>query len=1558
MAEFNWDRDNWKILDVYFRDTSLVRHQLESYNDFIETLIPQIIERNNPILVNLDYDKEIDKFRKIYEIKFGETFISKPIIHENNDIIKNLLPSEARKRGLTYQSPLYVDVEHTLKIYNDSKKDYNIYTNKEKKIKIAEIPTMVQSKYCHLSDKTSLTRTELGESYFDNGGELIINGSEKIVVAQERICENRTFIFQPNKNPNDKYKCKAEIKSSIDQRFYPTKSNFVVLTNEPSIASMKKDVEFIGKLLKVQMPQIKDDIPLFIMFRALGITDDQSIYEMILSDFKNEKYANYINIIYYSTEECRREDIYTQNEALEYLSGKLKNHFEGAVQVTPGLYAQQANDQLKMNYVRDIINREFLPHVGHNNLKKAYYLGYTTKRLLDAFLGVRPHDDRDNYQSKRLDITGTLLSQPFRSCWLNFIKEVRKNIINHLVTDPDKLHPNIRKVITSNNITSTLTHCLATGNWGGQKSSTDTSKKGIAQVLNRTSYTGTLSHSRRIQSPLAMPGSKIIKPRSVDQTHFGMNCIDETPEGQQVGIVKNLAMQCYVTIHEDDRGIRLALSKFPEFKDITNVSPNILYNCNKIFVNGDLVGVVQDNKTNLIYSRLKTMKRHGIIIPYTSVSWYIEFKEIHIQTDGGRYTRPLFIVNSNTNQLLIAELYNTDSVFREAFDSIDSNVTGALKWIDLITGNYTRTNKEETKINMNNGALIEYLDTNELDCSMVTHNMNNVNMNTDMFLKYTHCEINPMMQKGVVAQMIPFSNHNQSPRNCYQCLDATETVLMANGKFKCISDIVINDHVVSVDPRTLNRKICKVINQYVRYTNKPIIKITTITGRSVVCTDDHPILSIHGWKKAGMLYEMDQICITPSNVTSQKSMVDNEYNKYCKFMGINIQDKNYLVKLGEFSKLITIAQDAMYIPIFSVDPYENVPIADITIDDNVHSFITGNEICVHNSSMGKQAIGYYVTDYNSRLDTMAHVLIYGHKPPCSTRTMKYTMMDQLPHGVTAILAYCTYSGYNQEDAKIMNKDAVQRGFFNTLYFRTYVSEAVKHKSTTQNSEIFKNPKTEDKVRGYKKGSYDSINANGMPIEGKFVGENGIIVGKLLELAKDHTSEFKYSDVSTILRKNEEGTIDRTLPGNFIQFKNIRNINSEGNEFIKARVSSFRQPETGDKFASRHSQKGTIGLLAKQIDLPHTDSGLCPDIIMNPHGIPTRMTNAKLIETYLGKISVASAKLQDGTPFIEHDFDNYKTILASYGFEPSGNEVMYSGLTNQMFEAEIYIGPTYYQRLKHMVKDKIHCLTMDHEVLTLSGWKFYNQLTMDDMIATLKNNELVYEKPIKLLYYPDFEGNMYHIKTNEIDLCVTDNHRMWVSLDKSNFQLIKASEIIGKDIDYQTNLGDNITVASVNSLNRNETIYKSKEPVFCLQVPSEVFYVRRNGLAVWTGNSRESGPVQLLVRQPTEGRSKEGGLKVGEMERDVLIAHGGQAFLKEKLIDCSDKFSTYLSTKEKTFIAGNKSKNIYLVNGKDVPMNQVAEIQLPYAMKLALQELTCMGFDIQLNVNENKMSLAK
>ena len=1051
MSTFNWDIDSWKVLDLYFSDDSrLVQHQLESFNDYIDVLIPQIIERNNPILINTDYDKDIDKFLKIYEIKFGETYISKPIIHENNDIIKKLLPAEARKRNLTYASPLYVDVEHSLKIYDKSKKEYTIMKNKEEKILLANVPIMLHSKYCHLSDKSGQSRSEMGECEFDNGGYFIVNGSEKVVVAQERICENRVFVFEPSKSSLDKYKCKAEIKTSTDQRFYPTKTNSVCLTSDPQQQLLKKmftETEFTGNLFKVQMPQIKEDLPLFIMFRALGITDDKTIYEIILSDITSETKANYINLLYYSNEECRNEDIYTQASAIEYLGSKLKNHFDDTVQLMQGT-AQQAKEQLKITYVKDIINREFLPHLGQNNLKKAYFLGYMVKRLMDAYFEVRPYDDRDHYSSKRLDLTGKLLSEVYRTEWLTLIKEIRKTIINHLLSGDTKPHTNIRKLIQGNTIENKLNHCLATGNWGGQKSATDQSKKGIAQVMNRLAYQASLSHTRRIHSPLATSGSKIVKPRRVDQTHYGMNCIDETPEGQQIGIVKNLAMQCSVSIHFSDASIRLAISKFPEFCDLLTISPDQVYRGTKIFINGDWIGIVHDNDANTIYNKLKTMKRHNIIMPYTSVAWYIEWKEIYIQTDGGRYMRPLFIVDPIENELLI------DRAVKKGLN-LESGVT----WGNLIDGSYSDENPD--KLNVNNGGLIEYMDTNELDCSMVAHSSHHIEKmrmpDTEVYSRYTHCEINPMMQKGIVSQMIPFANHNPSPRNCYQCLWIEETVLMSDGKYKRIADVKVGDEVISVNPENYSRSFAKVINQFVKTTEKVIVKTVLVTGRSLVSTDDHLILTSIGWVKAGDLTDNHYICIC-TDISDNDHMVFSEYSR--TYTNVSTTIENFLKNDIILKKNTT---GTLFVRCATVTKQENVLIADITLDNTYHSFITGSRICVHNSSMGKQAIGYYTTNYNSRMDTMAHILVYGQKAPCSTRTMKYTFMDRLPHGATPTLAYASYTGYNQEDAQILNLDSIERGLFNTLFFRTYVDMAQKHKSASQNSELFKNPKKTEKV---------------------------------------------------------------------------------------------------------------------------------------------------------------------------------------------------------------------------------------------------------------------------------------------------------------------------------------------------------------------------------------------------------------------------------------------------------------------------------------------------------------
>jgi DNA-directed RNA polymerase II subunit RPB2 len=383
-----------------------------------------------------------------------------------------------------------------------------------------------------------------------------------------------------------------------------------------------------------------------------------------------------------------------------------------------------------------------------------------------------------------------------------------------------------------------------------------------------------------------------------------------------------------------------------------------------------------------------------------------------------------------------------------------------------------------------------------------------------------------------------------------------------------------------------------------------------------------------------------------------------------------------------------------------------------------------------------------------------------------------------------------------EDSVVINGDAVERGFFNTIFFRTYKDEEEKHKSATTASEQFTRP-DKSLIRVVKHGS-SAINSKGVPQIGKKVKGGDVIIGKVIKSKESDEAGYMFKDVSTVVRKNESGTVDKVIPDG-----KITNTNADGHKFIMARMSALRKPEIGDKFASRHAQKGTGGMLYSMVDLPFSCLGLCPDIIMNPHGIPSRMTVGKLLETFLGRVGVAKAQFQDATPFTTPKLDDHSATLKKYGVHEFGNEVMYNGQNGGMFKAQFYYGPTYYQRLKHMVKDKIH--------------------------------------------------------------------------------------------------------------------------------------------------SRESGPVQLLTRQPAEGRTRDGGLRLGEMERDVLIAHGIPQFLKERMMDSSDIFRVFVSKKDEAIVVGNPQKQIFRFNNEDIRDDEICEVQMPYAMKLLLQEMESMGIDVRLNV---------
>ena len=1266
--EFNWDKDTWKILDSYFDKVSLVEHKIESFNDLIDNVLPQLIERNNPIIVPVGDIKVTGSKHEQEQIRIHleKFYISKPLIQENSGVIKPLYPNEARLRDISYTSPIFVNIRVSfgrIDISDGTFSKYQMNDLNAYKVPLMRIPIMVRSKYCHLYEKPDEVRCEMGECTLDQGGYFIVNGGEKVIVCQERPAENTVYAWAQVKNK--KHTHEVEIKSSVDQRFNPIKTTKVYLMKE---VTSPKSGQTIGRTVKVKIPSLssKEEFPLFIIFRAFGILSDKDIYKYILSSLPDKNRTEYHNFLARSAQEAHTLCIYTQIQALTYIKNKspkimeyLKDMPSEVKKVlldpalsnasTPSQYKCTADSKAKkdaqdmayeLKCIKDILNRDIFPHVGFSPIKKAIFLGYTVRRLIESFFEVRPHNDRDHYSNKRLDLDGPLIAQIIRTNYILLGKTIMKQVgaseiatrimnfarkstssVSLPSTDSDILLTDIKKYITSSNIHNKIMYCLSTGNWSTLKNVADSNKKGVAQVLNRNSYPGSLSHTRRIQSPLVQSTNKMVKPRRLDMTHYGMCCVDETPEGQQIGIVKNLAMQCKVSIYVPDLPVRTFLDKcttndiYKLYKiiDAFDNDSNAISNGTLIFVNGDIYGWIHNDRTKQLYDLLVLLKRNAVINPLTSIALYIEWSEIHIQTDGGRYTRPLFIVNDN-------KLLMTHNLLKHS-------------WHQLVDGSCGRRIGNEPRTGLN-GGVIEYVDTNELENSMVAvtaHKLTELTPDDNTFIRYTHCEINPMMIKGVISQMIPFANHNQSPRNCYQ------------------------------------------------------------------------------------------------------------------------------------------------------------------------------------SSMGKQAIGYYALNYNYRMDTLAHVLVYGHKPMVSTRTMKYTLMDQVPSGTQVIMAYLSCTGYDQEDAVTIMKSAVQRGMFNSLYFRTYVDEKHKHKSSSNTVEIYRNPMlvATEETKDRKDVSYNAVDIDGFPIESSIVDEGEVVIGKIITINepsdKSTVGVKKFKDISTTVKHNESGIIDRSISKREDRsMRSIKPINGDGNEFVKVRVASLRQPQVGDKFASRHSQKGCCGLMLDQSDMPFTKHGEYIDLIMNPHGLPSRMTYAKMLETLMGKICVATGVMQDGTPFIEHDMQSYYNVLREYGFNPEGDE-MYCGFTGKKFTCKVFTGPTYYQRLKHMVIDKIH--------------------------------------------------------------------------------------------------------------------------------------------------ARERGPIQLLTRQPAEGRSRDGGLRLGEMERDALLAHGVSQFIKESYMDRSDKFSIFVSKSKGVMIIGNKDKGIYAYNGEDIPEDDVREVQLPYANLLSLAEFRSMGFDVTFTLSD-------
>nr|YP_010806466.1 DNA-dependent RNA polymerase 2 subunit Rpb2/subunit Rpb4 [Bodo saltans virus] len=574
-------------------------------------------------------------------------------------------------------------------------------------------------------------------------------------------------------------------------------------------------------------------------------------------------------------------------------------------------------------------------------------------------------------------------------------------------------------------------------------------------------------------------------------------------------------------------------------------------------------------------------------------------------------------------------------------------------------------------------------------------------------------------------------------------------------------------------------------------------------------------------------------------------------------------------------------------------------------------------------AQGRQAMTIYATNYRSRLD-ISFVLYKPQRNLVHTRGSVYTNTRFIPSGENCQVAIACYTGYNQEDSLIFNKTSIQRGKFRAMSLKKYILTVQTNQSTAQDDILTKPDPA--RVSGMKNGSYDKLNDKGYVDEETVIEYNDAILGKITPVSDNVNANSKpYRDASEFYKLGVPGVVDRVY---------LNTSNQDGYETRKLSIRSERVPAIGDKYCSTHGQKGTIGILLDGIDMPFNKHGIRPDIILNPNAIPSRMTVGQIVECLVGKAAVLQGYDCDGTPFEDYDLNNVEKVLESLGYNGKGVEELYNGMTGEKMKVKVFFGPTYYQRLKHLVADKIHSITQ------LPNWLL--ELSMEQTKLFLK-----------ALFY-----NIYKTYTKiDIDmiqhLCL---HAGWSAIvnkknDDEYFVYVKY------DVE-PVNVGKtfiNSSVATngyVKVKKMDEEVYNEKEKchVVCVTVPNEVFFVRKNGKAVWTANSRARGPKTSLTRQAPEGRSRDGGLRVGEMERDAFIAHGIGKSLKEKLLDNSDAFITFVCDKCGFFAQRfDRPENKAYMSENDTyycpaceNFNDISKVRIPYAFKLFLHELMALN----------------
>ena len=1417
------------LIDKYFRTVSYpyTRHHIDSYDQFLQQDMINIIRAQNPIL-NLKelIDEKTNTYKYNVEIYVGgedgtAIQIGTPTVSlQNTEEVRVLYPNEARLRNLMYSSTVYADIIVKIKYIqriDNAFKETDLSPAEEtfKKWPLFKIPIMLHSRYCILHDKPKEFLRQAGECPYDHGGYFIVDGSEKVLITRQEQAFNTLYITAPSEDHLDLY---ASIQCISEKTRQSNRIIFALLKY------IEKNDVTQHATIQVSLPFVRKPIPLFVLFRAIGFQSDEEIIRCIFPDFESSEAKLLLPKLQPSIIEAFPFlNTYT---AIQFIKTLTKGFSEA--------------------HVIDIIRNKLFIHMPNDPTSQAMFLGDCVRKMLRVSEGYDNKTDRDDTRNQRCLTSGFLIQELFTNSYNAWRKAITMGITKEYNWHKETLYrdENFKNIFQAGNGARIFESSLLTdmimrsfkGKWG---TGLGEDKTGVLQALSRLSYVDFLSHCRRVVLDFDT-GMKLTGPRKLHTSQYGFFCTSETPTGASIGITKNMSIMTAIsTASQTDIFFTWLRAKGRVYKteDVTQEQRSLFVS---VYVNGGIFGYSYDPQ--LLVKVLKLLKRSGCLPYSVSITFSIRDRVVYIYMDAGRPLRPLIWLEEGDKKLPVGKLDypNWRSLVMGNLKIRESANLESTQFMDPLEGRDARL-EDYVEALRNHTGIIEYIDPYEQNEVFIANNPAYITPET------THVEVHPSTIMSLMTTLIPFANHNQSPRNqlscsqskqgisiyatnwrnrfdntahvlCYPEMPITRTLYnnyLAEGKIgygmNCIlaiacwsgynqeDGIVMNYDAVqrgmfrsiafrsyeafeeddekagvkvrfgnpalignwkslrpgldyskldergivregeyvdettvivgaymmsatggqmndaSTTPQVWTRGRVEKVVIMVNNLGLRLVKIRVVQDRipelgdKFCLTEDHEVLTTDGWKSIARITKDDNVCTLGKNDKIEYVHPEETYTFSC------LEEKLYHLKSQQVD-LVTTLHHKMYVKKRNSDEYvleeakniigKRVQYKKNAINTNTDYQFVLEDVKHHSANnitcdmdLFLEFLGYWISDgwvYEIKhMDKESEYRI----EVCLCKDEDRARCTEVAKG----LGYHTYSNSDNTKLYISNKQLAQ-------YLHKYSNGAI-NKKLPEWVWLLSERQARLLLKGLIAGD-GTVMQNGVE---RFFTSSTILADQFQRLClhagwSANKSKIYEAGTKFVIKGKQTHanadywglTINKHKNNPMVNHGHTHTQKGQKEEIIDftGNVYCIQVPShifyvrrngkpvwTGN--SNRHGQKGTIGALLRGHDMPRTESGIVPDMIMNPHAIPSRMTIAQNLEQLLGKTAALSGTIGDGTAFMNDGSpqEEIGAILEQRGFEKYGNEVMYNGATGEQIQASIFIGPVYGMRLKHMVEDK-------------------------------------------------------------------------------------------------------------------------------------------------------------------------------------------------------------------------------------------------------------------------------